>query len=120
MTSREHTKIDGVPLPVPKQCTTVLYDLDSAATGRPENGYLHRERKRSKLMECEYLWTGLTEAQAALILSAVEPPQVLLERKFLGQTVAKTVYVGDIKANEFYDKNTGEVTVEIQTKFSEY
>lgn len=120
MTSREHTKIDGVPLPVPKQCTTVEYDLDSAATGRPENGYLHRERKRSKLMECEYLWSGLTEAEAALIRSAVEPPQFLLERKYLGTTVQKTMYAGDIKTNEFYNRDTGEVLIEMQIKFSEY
>lgn len=120
MTSREHTKIDGVPLPVPVRVTTTEYDLDSAATGRPESGYLHRERKRGNLMECEYYWKNLTEAEAALIRSAIEPPQFLLERKFLGETVQKTMYAGDKKWDEFYDKNTGEATIEMQVKFSEY
>jgi hypothetical protein len=120
MTSTVHTKIDGVALPTPTQVTTTEYDLDTAATGRPESGYLHRERKRNNLMECQYTWTNLTESQAAIIRAAVEPPQFLLERKFLGQTVQKTMYAGDRKWDEVYNPDNGEVRVDVQIKFSEY
>lgn len=119
MTYNVHTKIDGIALPTPAQCETVEYDIDTANTGRPEDGYLHRERKRERLMAVTYTWRNLTEAQAALIRSAIEPPQFLLERRFLGETTQRTMYAGDRKWTEYYD-SSGECHVDLQVQFSEY
>lgn len=42
-------KADGVAMPTPDTCSITEYDLDSAATGRPESGILYRERIRDNL-----------------------------------------------------------------------
>ena len=90
-------KIDNVLLPTPDTCPITEYDLDSAATGRAESGYLFRERVRPGLFSCDLAWSGLTPEQANLIRDALAPVSFEVQIRFLGDTITKTMYAGDRK-----------------------
>lgn len=120
MTKGIYHKIDGVVLPTPYRCTTTEYDLDSATTGRPESGFLHRERKRGNVIECELEFRNLTESEARLIHDLTEPPSFVYEKRFLGQTVQRQMYAGDRHWDERYNDQEDDVQIDLTVKFSEY
>lgn len=98
-------KIDGQLLPTPDTCPITEYDLDSAATGRAESGYLFRERVRANLASYDLAWTSLTPEQAQLIREALAPASFEAEVRFLGTTVTRTMYAGDRKWVPNFDRN---------------
>ncbi|HFU4173945.1 TPA: DUF6711 family protein [Streptococcus suis] len=86
--------INGVTVVPPKSFQVAINDVDGD-TGRNANGDMVRDRITTKRkLECE--WGMLTQAEMALIQSAVQPVffSVSYPDPILGQT-SKTFYVGD-------------------------
>ena len=63
-------KVDGVALPAPHSYTVTLNDLDSADTGRTEDGMLVRQRLRGGVAKISVQWKALSTADCAAILNA--------------------------------------------------
>ncbi|HEM4266434.1 TPA: hypothetical protein U1X30_001572 [Streptococcus suis] len=86
--------INGVTVVPPKSFQVSVNDVDGE-TERNANGDMVRDRITTKRkLECE--WGMLTQAEMALIQSAVQPVffEVSYPDPVLGQT-SKTFYVGD-------------------------
>ncbi len=90
--------IDGTPLPVPNEYKVTLSDLDSADTGRTENGVLIRERVRGGIAKISASWQALSTDQCAAILNATAPDQFQVEY-FFGSYNTATMYAGARTAN---------------------
>lgn len=88
-------RIDGVTLPTPVEAQITEYDIDSAATGRLESGYLSRERVRSGLLSLQIVWRHLPSDDAQRIRRALSPAAFTVELMFPGGTAVRTMYAGD-------------------------
>ena len=88
-------KIDGVMLPKPISGPFTEFDIDSEQSGRPESGYMHRERVRNHVATIELTWQHLTPDEAKLIRSALSPVSFTVETRFLGGTTVRKMYAGD-------------------------
>ena len=86
--------IDGTPLPAPHEYGVALSDLDSAGTGRTEDGLLIRERVRGGVAKITASWSALTTEQCALILTAAAPDRFEV-RYFFGETRTAAMYAGE-------------------------
>ena len=73
-------KVDGVALPAPHSYTVTLNDLDSADTGRTEDGMLVRQRLRGGVAKISVQWKALSTADCAAILNATAPYSISLGR----------------------------------------
>ena len=76
-------KVDGVALPAPHSYTVTLNDLDSADTGRTEDG----------VAKISVQWKALSTADCAAILNATAPDQFTVQY-FFGQTRTAQMYAG--------------------------
>lgn len=86
--------VDGAALPTPDRYSVQLSDLDSAATGRAEDGTLLRERVRGGVAKIAVSWAALSTAQCAQILNATAPDRFTVQY-FFGQTRTAQMYAGD-------------------------
>lgn len=98
-------KINGVPMPTPAECTIDEYDLDAPSSGRPESGYMHRDRVRHDVMRLQLEWKDLTAAQAALLRAALAPTSVAVEIYLFDGVVARMMYAGDRHWTERFDSS---------------
>lgn len=104
MRNFEYLKIDHILMPTPDSPVSITeYDIDAPTTGRPESAYMHRDRVRSNVARYDFVWTNLRPAEARLLRDALTPSQILVEIRFLGETILKTMYAGDKKWQEYYD-----------------
>ena len=62
-----YLKIDGAALPAPHEYRVSLSDLDSADTGRTEDGVLVRARVRGGVAKITARWLALSTDQCAAI-----------------------------------------------------
>ena len=88
-------KINGTVLPKPVSAPFTEYDIDSAQSGRPESGYMHRERIRRNVSSIQITWQHLTVEEAKLIRNALAPVSFTAEIRFLGETITRKMYAGD-------------------------
>ena len=95
------------------------YDLDSADTGRPESGVLHRERKRVKLQRHNFTWSKLTANEAWLLWNALMPEEVTMTIWCFDRYVSKTMYSGDLHFEDWYDDKSGEAHIKLTVQLSE-
>lgn len=96
-------RINGVAMPNPDGPVTFdEYDLDSADTGRPESGVLHRERKRTKLLRHNFSWKKLTAAEAWKLRTALMPEEVEVTFYQFDRYVTKTMYSGDLHWTQWF------------------
>ena len=86
-------KIDGAALPAPHEYRVSLSDLDSADTGRTEDGVLVRARVRGGVAKITARWLALSTDQCAAILNAAAPDRFTVEY-FFGQTRTAQMYAG--------------------------
>jgi hypothetical protein len=89
-------KIDGVTMPTPSSLSAASSDLDSPGTRRNEQGYLQRDRIRQGVKKISCKWSGLSQANSTLLLTAIKPASlsVTYPDPELG-TNTITTYVGD-------------------------
>lgn len=87
-------RVDGVALPAPNEYKVVLSDLDSADTGRTENGVLVRSRVRAGVAKITASWAGLGTADCAKILNATAPDSLAVAY-FFGSERNAQMYAGD-------------------------
>ena len=87
--------IDGRPMPTPNRCPITQYDMDSAKSGRAENGYMHRDRIRSGMFSMQPSWVHLTAAQAEALENALAPAAFHVQFRLAGKTRTKRMYAGD-------------------------
>lgn len=106
-------------MPTPKSATITEIDLDAANTGRPESGYLHRERVRHDVMQLSMTFGKLTAEQAQTIRTAIAPTQVTVRFWLFDELVTKAMYAGDRKWDEWFD-DSGEAHISLQLNLSEY
>lgn len=86
--------IDGVELPAPHEYKVALNDLDSADTGRTEDGILIRERVRGGVAKLSAAWQALSTEQCQTILQATDPDRMEVEF-FFGQPRTARMYAGE-------------------------
>ena len=99
-----YLRINGVAMPTPDgPCAFDEYDLDTADTGRPESGVLHRDRKRAKLQRRTYTWSKLTAAEAHKLENALAPEQVTMTFYKFDRYESRTVYAGDLHWEQWFD-----------------
>lgn len=111
--------IDGVDLPTPMQCQITEYDFDSAATGRTESGYMHRERVRTKLISVDSIaWDNLTPAQAQLIRGLLLPVTISVTIRTPGGYTTRDMTAGDLHWEPAFTRNSEE-RWNLTTKLSE-
>ena len=90
--------IDGIDLPTPYRCPITEYDVDAAASGRSEAGYMHRDRVRANVTNLDGIeWQHLTPAEAAIIRAALSPVAFQVTIRFVGGMITKKMYAGDRK-----------------------
>lgn len=118
MRKSEFIKIDNVLVPTPNKCDVTEYDIDAPTTGRPESAFMHRDRVRVNVGRYDIEWSDLSAEDAKLLRSALTPPQFLVEIRFLGETVLRTMYAGDRKWSERYD-NKGVPHIKLTVSLSE-
>ena len=103
-----YLRINGVPMPTPDgPCEFDEYDLDTADTGRPESGVMHRERKRAKLMRHNFVWSKLTAEEAWKLRTALMPEEV-----------TKQVNPGDLHWSQWFADGS-EAHIKLTTQLSE-
>lgn len=90
--------IDGVALPAPNEYKVALSDLDSAGTGRTEDGVLVRERVRGGVAKITASWSALSTADCAKILNATAADRLEVAY-FFGETRTAAMYAGERTAN---------------------
>ena len=113
-------KVDGVVMPTPKAPVQITeIDLDAASTGRPESGFLHRERVRHDVMQISMEFPKLTAEQAYMIRTAIAPTQVNVTFLLFGEPETRMMYAGDRKWTEWFDDSGGE-HVSLSLTMSEY
>ena len=121
MRQNEFWRVDGVTMPTPDTFKLTEYDLDAATTGRPESGYLNRDRVRASLHKYDFTFNDLTEAEAKLIRNAIMPAQFSVEVRFLSdwETTLRTMYAGDKEWEMRFD-DSGRVHISLTVTLSEY
>lgn len=87
--------IDGVAMPTPAPHDINEFDLNTAATGRTENGELSRERIQKNLTEIDLSWPELSVADAIKIRDALQPASFVVKIWFLGEYIEMEMYAGD-------------------------
>ena len=90
--------IDGTPLPAPHEYKVTLSDLDSADTGRTEDGVLIRERVRGGIAKISASWQALSTEDCAAILNATAPDRFEVTY-FFGSDKTAMMYAGARTAN---------------------
>jgi len=119
MVTTWYWKVDGREMPTPTKATIDEYDLDSQSTGRPESGFLNRERVRTNVMRIGLEFHNLTPEQARILRTAIAPAQVTITvRRFYGDET-RMMYAGDRHWTEWRDSD-GNPHVDLQVQFSEY
>jgi hypothetical protein len=88
--------------------TLKMSDIDSANTGRSENGRMIRERVRQNVYSLEATYEMLTDAQVAQLVTATNPASLSVTIDDGGSAVTKTMYrSGDLdktmRARGFWD-----------------
>ena len=86
-------KINGTELPAPTAYSVQYSDIDSADTGRAENGKMTRNRIRAGVVKISVSWSKLTQAETDIVLDAVRSENVSVE--YYGGSEAKEMYAGD-------------------------
>lgn len=89
----EILKIGGVALPAPHSYKVSLSDLDSADTGRTEDGVLVRARVRGGVAKISAAWRALSTEQCAAILNATAADRFTVAY-FFGETRTAEMYAG--------------------------
>lgn len=113
-------RINGVPMPPPDAPHTWdEYDLDTADTGRPESGVLHRDRKRVKLQRHNLKWSKLKPQEANLIRNAIMPEEVTATFWMFDHYESRTYYAGDLHWEDWYDDRSGEAHIVLTVQLSE-
>lgn len=90
--------VDGVALPAPNEYKVVLSDLDSAGTGRTEDGVLVRERVRGGVAKITASWSALSTEDCARVLNATAADRLEVAY-FFGETRTASMYAGDRTAD---------------------
>ena len=113
-----YIKINGVTMPTPETGVIDEYDLDTADTGRPESGVLHRDRKRHDLARYPLAWSRLRPAEAWMLRTALAPEQIEGTIWMFDRPVTKTMYAGDRHWEQYLDNN-GVAHIKLQCQLSE-
>ena len=107
--------INGVQMPTPDTGTIDEYDLDTADTGRPESGVLHRDRKRHNLAHYPLEWSKLTPQQAWALRNALAPEQFEVTILMFDQYITRTMYAGDRHWAQWFDSDgIGHISLQCQ------
>lgn len=111
-------KVDGVALPAPHSYTVTLNDLDSADTGRTEDGMLVRQRLRGGVAKISVQWKALSTADCAAILNATAPDQFTVQY-FFGQTRTAQMYAGT-RTTQLRAAREGQAVWEVEVELVEF
>lgn len=88
--------VDGVEIKDPSEMTYGLQDVDSAGSGRTQDGYMHRDRVAQKV-KISLSWSMTTPEETAAILQAFDPEyiNVTYPDAKLNAVVTREFYAGD-------------------------
>lgn len=111
--------VNGVIMPTPDGVTFDEYDFDAPSTGRPESGYMHRERVRANLNRYSLTFTDLSAEQAIQIRTAIMPAQFTATFQFFYGLESFTMYAGDRHWAIRFD-NEGIAHINLQMQLVEY
>lgn len=114
----EILKVDGTALPAPHSYTVSLNDLDSADTGRTEDGMLVRQRLRGGVAKISAQWQALSTEACAAILNATAPDRFTVDY-FFGETRTAQMYAGTRSA-ELRAARDGQAVWEVRLDLVEY
>lgn len=91
--------IDSVDLPAPSRYSLPRFDIESEDSKRNEEGYVQRDRIRQGVYRLGLEWDSLTDAEVAIIQSAVEPASLSVTFAAPGGDQTKTMYADSISVD---------------------
>lgn len=113
-----YLSINGVIAPTPTNGEIDEYDLDSSDTGRPESGYLVRDRKRCNLARYNLAWANLSAQDAWKLRTMLMPEQFTVTVLMFDQYITRTMYAGDRHWSQRFDSE-GIAHISLQCQLSE-
>lgn len=104
-------KVNNVDMPCPSKFEISYQDVSAADSGRVESALMYKNRVAQKI-KISLEWLGVSDANAAIILTAFDPEyvDVTFHDAKTNSIVTKNFYTGDRKGATYWWDDNGEFT----------